>query len=186
MDFGKNLAGQGTVNSINSLAKAATINDSVQATGTGLTLTGFIKGVGSYSGSVTFAGTYSPGLSPAAVDLENLSLLETSTLLMEIGGLNAGSQYDRINVSGVAQLDGTLNVMLVPGFTPRLNDTFDLFDGQLTGNFDTINLPALSEPYFSWDTTQLRTTGVVAVVPEPGIFTLLGLAAGCLFARRKR
>ena len=52
--------------------------------------------------------------------------------------------------------------------------------------FDAVNLPALSDASLSWDTSQLRTTGVVTVVPEPGIFTLLGIAAGCLFARRKR
>jgi autotransporter-associated beta strand protein len=126
VDFGRNLIGQGTVSSTNTLAKACIINGSVEGTGTGLELTGYVKGVGTYAGTVTFIGTYSPGLSPASVDLENMNLTPTSTLLIELAGTTAGSQYDTVAVAGRLNLDGNLNVILLDRFRPAHNDQFTI------------------------------------------------------------
>jgi autotransporter-associated beta strand protein len=138
VDFGRNLVGQGTVNSTNTLAKAAIINGSVQGDGSGLVLSGYVKGVGTYSGDVIFSGTYSPGLSPASVNLENMTLRPTSTLIIELGGRVAGSEYDVVNLSGAGSLDGTFNVSLLNGFRPVHNDQFTVMTfGSHAGDFST-------------------------------------------------
>jgi autotransporter-associated beta strand protein len=189
VDHGKNLIGQGTVNSTNSLVNAAIINGSVQGIGTGLNLTGYIKGVGTFSGPITFSGTYSPGLSPASVNLEDMNLTSTSTLVMELGGLMAGSQYDVVNLSGTGSLAGTLDVELLGNFTPNAGDTFDVLNGNTTGRFDYLALPALGNG-LSWNTSQLYTTGAISVVPEPSTLALLGAgavwAAVCAWRARRR
>ncbi len=188
VDYGKNLVGQGTVNSTNSLAKASIINGSVEGTGSGLNLTGYIKGVGTYSGNITFSGTYSPGLSPAAVYLENMDLVPTSVLVMEIGGIVSGSQYDVLNLSGSGKLDGTLEIDLLNGFTPSAGDSFDIINGTTNGTFDSLSLPALS-PGLHWDTSALYSTGTITAVPEPSTLVLLGIAAISLIGfgwRRRR
>ncbi len=48
------------------------------------------------------------------------------TLQIEIGGLTAGTEYDQVNVSGLATLDGTLDIQLLDGFVPDEGDTFDI------------------------------------------------------------
>jgi hypothetical protein len=73
----------------------------------------------------------------------NLNLGPTSTTLIEIGGLTAGTQFDIINVTGTANLGGTLNVTSWGGFTPAAGDTFNFLTfGSSTGSFATTNLPA--------------------------------------------
>ena len=185
VDFGRNLVGQGTVNGNNALADATIINGSVQGTGSGLLFTGYVKGQGTFSGSVTFGGTYSPGLSPASVSVDDMNLLGTSTLVMELGGLTAGSQHDQINASGTVTLDGILDLDLINGFTPVLGNSFDLFNGTLVGDFDTVMLPALGGA-LAWDTTQLTQNGTVSVVPEPSTLALVGFGLVALALRRKR
>ena len=49
----------------------------------------------------------------------------TGTLNMELGGLNAGSQYSRLSVGGTATPGGTLNYALINGFTPTSGSLFD-------------------------------------------------------------
>jgi len=174
VDTGKNLVGHGTMNSTNSLAKASIINGSVQATGSGLTLTGYIKGVGTYNGPVTFAGTYSPGLSPASVNLEDLILAPSSTLLMELGGMSPGSQYDVLNLSEAGMLDGTLEIDLIFGFMPSLGQTFDIINGTTTGHFSSFSLAPLPNG-LRWNTSNLYSTGEISVVPEPSTLALFGV-----------
>jgi hypothetical protein len=138
VDFGRNLVGEGEVISTNTLAKAVIINGAVAGTGTGLNFNGYVKGVGTYSGPVIFSGTYSPGLSPASVNLENMTLRPTSTLIIELGGRSPGTEYDVVNLSGAGSLDGTLNVTMFNEFRPDHNDQFTVmkFDSR-AGDFAT-------------------------------------------------
>ena len=101
VDFGDAITGFGTINSTNTQGKRAIINGAVQGNSVAqpITLAGYIKGSGTFT-NVLFTGTFSPGLSPTSVSAGNLALSSTSTLIMEIGGLTPGSDYDRIQASG--------------------------------------------------------------------------------------
>ncbi len=150
---------------------------------------GAVSGAGPYTGTGTvyFEGDLRPGNSPASVLYEgDLVLGNSATLTLELGGLVLGGQYDHLNIGGTFTEDGALDVVLYGGFAPRFGDTFDLFDaGAVAGNFDDINLPALSGG-LTWDDTQLSTSGTLRVVPEPGIGTLLLSALGFLGTWRGR
>ncbi len=140
-----------------------------------LTFTQFVKGAGSTTGNVEYQASYLPSNSPNAVSVQNVLLDSTSTLIMEIAGDVPGSGYDQLDISGLATLNGTLDVELLNGFTPSAGDDFDILDGSTTGSFAQIDLPARGGG-LSWNTADLYSTGTISVVPEPS--TMVLLAAG--------
>ncbi len=135
-----------------------------------VTFTGLVSGPGGFfgPGTITFAGGMSPGASPAEVSFEGgVTLANTNTLFIEIGGTIRGTEYDALDIAGALALDGTLNVSVVDlgsgVFAPALGNSFDILDwGSLSGKFDTLNLPALSADLM-WNASQLHTTGVLSV-----------------------
>ena len=139
------------------------------------------------TGTVYFIGDLRPGNSPASVIYEgDVSFGSATTVTLEIGGLVAGTQYDRVNVGGTLFADGTLDVDLLAGYTPHFGDAFDLIDaGNFAGAFDTIALPDLPGG-LTWDESQLQITGELRVVPEPGaaLLAFLGTALLGLCHRR--
>ncbi len=147
------------------------------------------SGAGSFTGTGTvyYIGDLRPGNSPASVLYEgDLVFGGTSTLTLEIGGLTAGSGYDKVNVGGTLYEDGVLDVVLYGGFLPAAGASFDLIDaGAVAGAFDAVNLPALGSG-LSWDTSQLSANGTVSVVPEPTSATLLLCGTAFLGLRRRR
>ena len=133
---------------------------------------GEVRGAGSFTGTGTIymEGGYSPGSSPASVSLApQMVFTETNTLLIEIGGHTAGTEYDKLTFTHAASPQvswgGTLTVALINGFAPAAGDVFDIldFDAALdSGIFATIQLPALSAG-LAWDTTQLYVDGTLHV-----------------------
>lgn len=74
-----------------------------------------------------------------------LDLAAGSLLTAEIGGLAAGSQHDRVVVSGALTIGGNLRVTMANGFVPALGDTFTILSADsVTGTFSSLGLPALS------------------------------------------
>jgi hypothetical protein len=157
-------------------------------TGSMAVFTALVHGTGNYQGGGTFwfEGVFSPGDSPAAVDVNgDLAFGPQATLTMELGGLTPGSQYDQLNISGDLAADGTLAVKLLGGFTPLAGEEFEILNfDSLDGAFDSISLPALGAG-LSWDTSTLYTSGTIGVVPEPATMALLGLGVAGLVARRR-
>lgn len=154
---------------------------------------GAVSGQGDFTGTDgmhRFQGGYGPGNSPAEVDIGNVQF--ASLVTMELGGLLAGSQHDRINFTGSARFEETsfLNITLINNFVPHAGDVFALFSYAQApvGNFEDFYLPSLSAG-LSWDVSRIHTTGVLAVtsVPEPSAAALwlAGLAAMGALARRR-
>ena len=152
---------------------------------------GTFSGSGGFTGggNVFFAQGLQPGNTPADVFFGGNALLEaTATTVMDLGGTTAGSQYDRIDAAGQLVLAGALDVELVNGFTPQAGESFELFDGDISGTFSQLSLPALDNG-LSWDTSDLYTSGTISVVPEPSTLALLAVGVSGLIGygwRRRR
>jgi len=93
----------------------------------------------------------------------NISVTYTQSgggiLNIDLGGTNAGTTYDVLNISGAASLGGTLNVDLLTGFTPVAGDSFDILNSSADSNmFTTTNLPTVAGDHW---TISYNSTGVV-------------------------
>ncbi len=135
--------------------------------------------------------------------------------LTNVSGTSTDGGNDRVVVSGVFSLDAasTIAVTLGSGAALGFQDTFDLLDwseltnpgfaiptayyddgdGLRTGrgldNADYfLHLPDLSayHPDWVWDVSLFGTTGVIAIVPEPGRAVLVLLGVAGLMLRRRR
>jgi len=148
---------------------------------------GTLGGFGSPNSSVTVedGGTVAPGLSPGIFAADDFDLQSGSTLQIEIGGLNAGSEHDQLLAGGDVVLDGTLQVNLIDGFSPDFIDSFVIIEANsVSGQFENVE--------FGVGFFQVTITGTQVLlsqfqVPEPSSFALclVGLV-GSAFARRRR
>ena len=115
---------------------------------TGNTLTNAPGGTISGSGTLNVSGvvftnngTVSPGLSSGILNLAgDYTQGPPASLRIEIGGLTAGLGFDRFDITGNANLDGTLSVGLIGGFVPISGDSFRVMSfGSGAGGFAAIN-----------------------------------------------
>ena len=160
--------------------------------------TGGTLAVDTFNGDlVNQGGILAPGNSPGVTNIiGDYSQDFNSTLLIEIGGLLSGTEYDVLDITGTASLAGTLDVNfydLGGGlFDASLGDTFDiLMAEELTGSFNLWVLAALGGG-LDWDlsyltdeigSTDVVRLSVVSAVPVPaaawlfgsGLITLIGL-----------
>jgi hypothetical protein len=150
---------------------------------------GTISGNGTIGGDVNNGGAISPGNSPGVLVIEgNLAQGEGGSILIELSGTAARSQYDTLQVDGKLSADGTLEVSLLDGFQPSPGDTFDILDfGSLSGGFEEVILPNLAGT-IGWDDSSLLVDGSISVVPEPAtiIPLCLGLMIGLTYYWRQK
>jgi len=192
------LTGQGTktlnesvlVNAMNMTQGTTVINGDLTATsGSAQVSAGVLKGVGTLQADLQNSGIVAPGNSPGLLTVSgNYTQNSAGKLQIEIGGYNRGTQYDAFLIMGNANLNGALIVSLTGGFSPAAGDQFDILDwGSRNGIFTTVELPALSGSML-WDMSQLYTTGIISVVPEPtaAILLLLGVTGFASPIRRFR
>jgi hypothetical protein len=108
--------------------------------------TGVISGSGTLditSATFTNYGSFHPGASPGILVVNgDYPQTDTASLHIEIGGVTAGEEYDRLVVMGNAQLNGALDISFLNGFSPEVNDQFEvLFFNNRNGEFSSINYP---------------------------------------------
>ncbi|MDO9084960.1 MAG: hypothetical protein Q7U53_02030 [Anaerolineaceae bacterium] len=103
-------------------------------------------GSGTLDSNLVNAGTVSPGTSPGIITVDGDYTQDSSgTLEIELDGTTPGSGYDQLVVTGAATLGGSLDVSLIPGFSPIAGQSFTIMTyASHTGEFDTENLPPLS------------------------------------------
>jgi len=127
---------------------------------------GVLAGTGTVQAdSVSVLGTVAPGGSAGILAIESDVVFDQSAgLAIEIGGLLAGDQHDRLDVSGDAALGGVLQISLSNGFTPQTGEAFDILDfGNLNGTtFDSIDLIGAAA-FLSWNFSALYTNGQITV-----------------------
>lgn len=156
---------------------------------------GTVKGnLDAVSGSII-----APGSSAGILTVDGDFAFEDDTLLqIEIGAVAgaenvAGVDYDQLQVTGNVNLgmgNPDLEVTLLsPTSEFADGDVFQIvMSGGLSGSFGNVMLQELGGG-LEWDTSQLNTLGrlrIISAVPEPGSLSLLALAAGMGFARRRR
>lgn len=126
-------------------------------------------GSGTIEANLTNAGTLSPGTSPGTITVDgNYTQESTGTLAIELSGTTPSTQYDQLVVTGVAALDGTLDVSLIDEFSPSLGESFTILTyTSHTGTFDALNLPALGLG-LAWKIAYESTAVTLTVVESGG------------------
>jgi outer membrane autotransporter protein len=116
---------------------------------------GILCGAGTVTAGVRNNGEVDPGGVGVAGRLTiNGDYTQTAAgvLNIEVGGPNAGTDYDQLVVTGQATLAGTLNVTLINGYVPAHGAPFQVmtFAGRGGTTFDTANVdPSLMPPAYN-------------------------------------
>ncbi len=159
---------------------------------------GQLQGVGRIDGILTVAGMLGPGNSAGVLEIEgDLEVEEVGMICIEIGGTTAGlNGYDAINGRSIssASLAGTLDVSLINGFTPSVDDEFFVIDNfaSVTGRFANTpgNLLRFQDGEFrvEYGSSFVRLFQYQAVsVPEPCLCSVLTMILiSCGLSRHRR
>ncbi len=136
---------------------------------------GTLGGAGMIHGTVqNSAGTVTPGASTGILSINgNYQQGQSGVLEIEIGGTAAGTQYDRLAITGAANLNGSVAITLVDlgiGFVPSLGNTFDILTatGGVNGMFSVESFPSIGsglEWEILYDTDSVMLSVIAASLP---------------------
>ena len=162
-------SGQFTTGTYIQTAGSTTLKNGAQLQATTVDINnGTLNGVGTLIANVTMAaGTQiAPGLSPGILSINgNLTLDPNSTTLIEIAGTTAGTEYDQINVSGTANLNGNLQVNEINGYTASGGESYTVMTcASCSGDFTAENLPS---PLYSRSISSNSIGLQVGATPTP-------------------
>lgn len=183
---GRELIATGNAQVNGTFKNQGTVNGSLVANEL-LEFTGNVSGEGDFTGNILLSDSFDPGNSTASVSFENLQFGESHELNLEIGGLLAGDEFDRLTVAGDLTIDGQLNIELIDGFQLGTNDVFEIIDvdGTLTGQFDGLDHGDLfgnfggQDLFISYkygDGNNVALVSNIAAVPEPASFLIMAFA----------
>ncbi|MEY3895003.1 MAG: hypothetical protein RLZZ214_522 [Verrucomicrobiota bacterium] len=165
--------------------------------------TGTLGGIGTVAALTAISGgTVSPGNSAGILSAGNTDLQAGSILALELGGASAGVNYDRLNVTGSATLDGLLNLTVTGTYANNdllfllVNDGADAITGAFSNYAEGANFTLGSQ---AWKLTYLaNNTGLNAgtftsgndvalmAIPEPNAAMLVGGLGMLALLRRRR
>jgi autotransporter-associated beta strand protein len=175
------------------------VNGSIGGSATTVNNGGTLGGNGTLGAvNVAFGGSIAPGNSTAILNSGSFDLQTGGRLSIELGGLSAGVDYDRLNVLGGVSLAGDLQVSLLNNFSFAMGDLFFVIvnDGNdpVVGSFANVNnrisVGAVEfDVFYTGDATSNQTFGgndvVLQVVPEPGSGLILAIGLGTLLGLRR-
>ena len=94
----------------------------------------------------------------------------------------------RKGIDGLAQLEGTINVSLLDGFTPAFGDTFSIMTADLGITIGANGLSLTGDGNFNWELADDGKTLNLTAVPEPSTIILLcmGVFGLLAYTRRRR
>lgn len=107
--------------------------------------TGFITG-----NVINMGGFVEPGCSPGKLTIDGNYIQETEgTLEIEVGGYQPEQEYDILEVTGDATLDGILQLDFINGFAPKKGDVFEFLQigGTATGSFSNVVIKGLKDGF---------------------------------------
>jgi hypothetical protein len=109
-------------------------------------------------------GTLELGASPGQVQGLDFQQDPSGTLEIELAGIGL-DEFDRLALTGQAQLAGALNVSLLDGFTPALGNEFRFLSaaGGIAGTFESTSLPDLAGG-LSWSISYNPTNVQLSVI----------------------
>jgi len=125
---------------------------------------------GTIAGSVTSNASFNIGDAPMTVGemsiMGNYTQRPNGSLTFDIASL---TQYDQLNVSGHAQLNGLMTVNLLNGYIPQLGNMFDIMNfASESGTFSTVvGLPINNQEHFTLEYNATNLT--LDVVSGPGM-----------------
>ncbi len=155
---------------------------------------GVLAGNGTIESDVFSSGEVSPGLSPGTLYINGNYTQQSSGLLtIELATL---TDFDKLNITGDANLAGTLSVKMLNTLTVSAGDQFIFLmcsTGTRNGKFDFVNgLSAgpLSVFDVQYDNTYVKLVALTdySAVPEPSSLVVLfgGVSGLVVFVRRRR
>ena len=148
------LSGSGSIASSPTITIAGGATLDVSAGSFTLGASQTLNGNGSVVGAATLSGTVAPGTSIGTLTFDTPPTLG-GTLLMEVSTPNSADKM--VISSGTLNFGGTLTIVNAGG-TLQTGNTFDLFDGTLSGTFGALNLPGGAS---HWNTAALNTSGEI-------------------------
>ena len=118
-------------------------------------------------GDVFFEADITPGSSPGLETFGgNVHLGVLANLEIEIEGTSKGSQYDSLDISGLADLGGSLEISFLNGFLPSAGDTFEIITASsVSDTFDALVLPSLPGDllwFVNYDATSVNLVSTYA------------------------
>jgi hypothetical protein len=123
---------------------------------------GTFKGEGTYTFNAEYTnnGTAAPGCSPGVLEIDS-DFQTGAGLDVEIEGTEAG-QYDLFRIRGDLQVSGHLWVFVPTGAAPAGPVTIVETDGNISGTFDSTDLPEGYTLTYNAQSIVVNTTGAVS------------------------